>query len=201
MAKQGLGHNSIGHWRCFPQLPALTSLHVQGNQISSWQGFIVNAQQRVGKSKGRGSGASKSKKSSTSKGIDSRRTDKPSRVALFQRIDLLDLRENNLGEIRGLEALGPDYCADLSELSLLGNPICERLNYEANLLKRVPQLALLDGRSTQATAPDVLSLDSSGPAATTGSRPSTALAQKRSARPTSPRGRLPSPRGLSTRSG
>ena len=192
MGNEGLSYNCISHWRCFPQLPALTALHVQGNKLSSLQGFIVSATQRTSKSVGRGgTRASKSKNSGAQR---------PSKVALFPRIDLLDLRDNALADIRGLESLGPDFCSDLSELSLQGNPVCERLNYEANILKRVPQLALLDGRSAQAPTSDVLLLDGTD-VVPAGSRPSTAISRNTlvGARPMSPRGRLPSPRGFQVR--
>ena len=58
------------------------------------------------------------------------------------------------------QVLGAEMCPELSELNLLGNPVCDKINYEANVIKRVgSQLAMLDGRSVTSSAPEIMSLD------------------------------------------
>jgi len=157
------------------------------------QGFVVAASQKRGKGRNKGQSLSSTRRSQARQKADDQASSAPSKVALFPRLDVLDLRDNDLRDIRGLEVLGPKYCPDLSELSLSGNPVCDKINYEANVVKRIPTLALLDGRSPSNSAPDIMSLDGTEVTDTTGSsksRPTTATRPGSATRraPPSPRG-------------
>ena len=151
----GLSFNSIKEWRAFPSLPALTTLDLQGNAIETMKGFVIAAPEpkRAKQSKLKGDG--KRRKASGSNGDRKSRgssaqqdTAKPSaaekdgktKTTLFPELDLLDLRDNRLRDIRGFDALA--YCAELSELHIAGNPVCEKINFEANILKRVSQVCV-----------------------------------------------------------